>query len=252
MSTTMKDLLATIDAYEHELPAMPPVLSLADHPINTFIDNAMHEPDATPRQVTDLCEEARRYQFHTVFVNPVNVNLVSRLLAGSGVHTGSVAGFPLGGFPTHLKIAEAQYGLDMGADEIDMVIHVGALKDGRYEEVLEDIQRVVETVHNGGGICKVIMENVLLNRREKIAGCVLAKAAHADFVKTSTGFSKGGATIEDIQLMRRVVGPDDVMGVKGAGGVRSFEIARQLIEAGASRLGTRLGAKIIEESRGAA
>lgn len=246
MFSNISEILELADAYEVELPPAPPPIAV-DIPLASFLDCAMHNPDATPSQIEQLCIEACEYKYATVFVNPIFVPQVSRILEGSGVNVGTVAGFPLGGFPTRIKVDEARYYIEGGANEIDMVIAVGLLKAGRYEVVFEDIQQVAETVHRAGGILKVILEMVLLNRREKIIGCLLSKTAGADFVKTSTGFCKGGATVEDVDLMRRVVGPADRMGVKAAGGIHSLGHVMTMINAGANRLGTRLGAKIIQE-----
>ncbi len=242
------ELKQLTDQYIQKLPPLPPIHPL-HKPLSAYIDCALHYPDATPRMVEDLCAEAIELQFATVFVNPIFVPLVKHLLVGSGVHVGTVAGFPLGGFPTETKAYEARSYIDAGADEIDMVMSVGMLKAGEYQCVMDDIRQVAEVVHDKGGIVKVILETVLFNQREKIIGCLICRAAGADFVKTSTGFSKGGATAGDIDLMRRVVGPTDEMGVKAAGGIHTLDDAMTMINAGADRLGTRLGAKILKEYR---
>ena len=248
MEKLISNLLKTAKNYQKELPPLPEV-EVPAKPISTYLDCALHNPEATPVMVKALCVEAAKNHYATVFVNPIYVPLVKRALAGSAVNVGTVAGFPLGGFPTQIKVAEARAYVEAGADEIDMVITIGLLKAGEYQQVFEDIQAVVETVHGLGGIVKVILETAVLTNYEKIVGCLISKAAGADFVKTSTGFSKGGATIEDIDLMRRVVGPSSEMGVKAAGGIHTLNDAMAMINAGADRLGTRMAAEILAEYR---
>jgi deoxyribose-phosphate aldolase len=221
------------------LGGIPTDLNLA-----AMIDHTMLKPDVTPDQIAQLCFEARKYGFASVCVNPGHVKLCADLLRGSKVKVCTVIGFPLGATSPEAKVYETETALRDGATEIDMVINIGALKGGDFTWVARDIRGVVETSHAGGAIVKVIIETSLLNQEEKIKACLLAKEADADFVKTSTGFAGGGATVEDIALMRRVVGPD--MGVKASGGVRTFEEAKSLVEAGATRIGASAGVKIVQ------
>jgi deoxyribose-phosphate aldolase len=211
-----------------------------------WIDHTLLKPQATPEQIENLCEEARQYSFASVCINPVYVPLCARLLKGSPVLVCTVVGFPLCATFTETKVEETRLSIANGAREIDMVIPVGLLKGGDVEAVYEDIQRVVEVSHARGAIVKVILEMALLTRYEKILGCLLSQSAGADFVKTSTGFGPGGATVEDVELMRRVVGPE--MGVKAAGGVRSLADALAMLNVGATRLGSSAGVKIMQES----
>lgn len=242
----LKVLLEIAEAFEHELPPKPP---LGPGPkgseIARWIDHTLLKPEATAAQIRDLCIEAIRYQFASVCVNPVYIPLVVDLLADSPVVACGVVGFPLGATTSSVKLVEALSCLEHGARELDMVIHVGALKGGDYERVYGEIRLVVEMAHSRQGLVKVILENALLTRREKILACLLCKAAGADFVKTSTGFAASGATIEDVDLMRRVVG--NQMGVKAAGGIRTYQDAQAMIAAGASRLGTSAGVRIMQE-----
>jgi len=215
-----------------------------------YIDHTILKPEATPEQIAQLCTEAARYGFAAVCVNPCNVRQAATLLRGSGVAVATVAGFPLGATLPQVKAYEAEQAILDGATEIDMVINIGALKAGNGSLVRQDIMAVVKAAHRSGAICKVIIEAALLTDEEKVRACRLAKEAGADFVKTSTGFGPGGATVEDVALMRRTVGPD--MGVKAAGGVRTLAQAQAMIAAGATRLGTSSGGKIIEEAQAAA
>lgn len=211
-------------------------------PLNRYIDSTILKADATPEQVAELCLEAKKNHFKAVCVNASWVRLAAELLRGSDVSVASVVGFPLGATLPEAKAEEAEMAIENGATEIDMVINVGALKAKDYRMVAKDINDVVESVHERGAILKVIIETCLLTREEKIIACLLAKNAEADFVKTSTGFSTAGATVEDVELMRKVVGPE--MGVKAAGGIRTREDAEKMIAAGATRIGTSSGAKI--------
>jgi deoxyribose-phosphate aldolase len=199
------------------------------------IDHTLLKPEATPAQIEHLCDEARRYQFASVCVNPLYVALCARLLADSPVAVCSVIGFPLGATSSAAKVCEARQALDAGARELDMVLAVGLLKAGHYAEVLADIRGVVAACHERGALCKVILETVLLDDAEKVAACLLAAHAGADFVKTSTGFAASGATTHDVALMRRAVGA--AVGVKASGGIRSAETARAMLAAGATRIG---------------
>jgi deoxyribose-phosphate aldolase len=211
------------------------------------IDHTLLKPDATRDQIEKLCEEARQHGFATVCVNPCWVELCAHLLAGSETVVCTVAGFPLGANPPEVKAYEAARAVADGAAEVDMVMNVGALKSRDHRLVARDIAGVVDASHPGARV-KVIIEAALLTDDEKVKACVLARAAGADYVKTSTGFGPGGATAADVALMRRVVGPG--MGVKAAGGVRDLTSAKAMLEAGADRIGASVGVKIVEESRG--
>lgn len=209
-----------------------------------MIDHTLLKPDATQQEVAQLCFEARKYGFASVCVNPTWVSLCSQLLQGSPVKVCTVIGFPLGATAAEVKAFEAQNAIRQGATEIDMVINIGALKARDLELVAKDIRGVVNASHARGAIVKVIIETVLLTDEEKTIACLLSKEAGADFVKTSTGFAGGGATVNDVALMRRTVGPE--MGVKASGGVRTFEDAENMIKAGATRIGASAGVKIIQ------
>jgi deoxyribose-phosphate aldolase len=211
------------------------------------IDHTLLRPDATKEQIEKLCREAREHAFATVCVNPAWVRLCAEELRGSYTGVCSVVGFPLGATLPEVKAYEAARVVADGAAEVDMVLHVGGLKSGDYRGVERDIAGVVEA--SRGRLVKVIIEAALLTDEEKVKACVLAKAACAHFVKTSTGFGPGGATAEDVALMRQVVGPD--MGVKAAGGVRDLKSAKAMIQAGADRIGASVGVKIVQESKGA-
>ena len=209
-----------------------------------MIDHTLLKPETTPEQIAQLCFEARKHSFASVCVNPAWVALCAQLLQGSPVKVCTVIGFPLGASAPEVKAFETQKAIDQGATEIDMVINIGALKARDLELVARDIRGVVTTAHGRGALVKVIIETVLLTDEEKTIACLIAKEAGADFVKTSTGFAGGGATVHDIELMRRVVGPE--MGVKASGGVRTFEDAQSLVKAGATRIGASAGVKIIQ------
>lgn len=199
-----------------------------------YIDHTILKPQTTEEQVKTVCAEAREHGFFSVCVNPCYVSLVKEELEGSETKVCSVISFPLGANIPEVKAFEATKAIADGADEIDMVINIGALKDGKFDYVREDIKAVVEAC-KGKALLKVIIEACLLTDEEKVKACQLAKEAGADYVKTSTGFSTGGATAEDIALMRKTVGPE--LGVKASGGVRDFEGAKKMIDAGASRIG---------------
>lgn len=213
-----------------------------DLPLSSYIDSTILKADATPEQITALCNEARQYKFKSVCVNSCWARLCAELLRGSDVQVCCVVGFPLGAMVPEAKAFEAEVAIENGATEIDMVINVGALKAKDYRMVAKDLNCVVETVHERGAKLKVIIETCLLTREEKVIACLLCKNAEVDYVKTSTGFSTAGATVEDVELMRKVVGPE--MGIKAAGGIRSKEDAEKMIAAGATRIGTSSGAKI--------
>ncbi len=212
--------------------------------ISRYIDHTNLRAYATEDDIIRLCDEAKEYGFYAVCVNPYRVRLAKERLKGTDVKVASVIGFPLGATPTEVKVFEAKKALEDGADELDMVINIGALKDGNYEYVRKDIEEVVKVAREKGAIVKVIIETCYLTDEEKVKACELAKEAGAHFVKTSTGFGTGGATVEDVRLMRKVVGPE--MGVKAAGGIRTYEQAVAMIEAGATRIGTSSGVKIVE------
>ena len=209
--------------------------------IASMIDHTLLKQEATPAQVEKLCAEAAEYHFASVCVNPVYIPLAARLLDGTGVKVCCVVGFPLGAIAPEQKAAEAASCAAMGAEELDMVIHVGAAKAGDWALVQRDIAGVVKAA--AGRTVKVIIETCLLTDEEKVKACEAAKAAGADFVKTSTGFSTGGATTHDIALMRKTVGPE--MGVKASGGIRDYATAMAMIEAGANRIGASAGIEIV-------
>lgn len=211
--------------------------------IAKYLDDTLLKADATPEQIVKICEEAKTYGCASVCVNSGYVPLVSKELAGSEVKTCCVIGFPLGACTSEAKAAETTDSTEKGANEVDMVINVGRAKAGEWDYVKSDIEAVVKAAA-GKALVKVIIETCLLTDEEKIKACQVAKEAGADFVKTSTGFSTGGAKVEDIRLMRETVGPD--MGVKASGGVRDFEKAQAMIEAGATRIGTSSAAGIVE------
>lgn len=215
-----------------------------------MIDHTILKPEATESDIRQLCAEARQFSFASVCINPTWVRLCAEELRGTPVLVCTVVGFPLGATLPEVKAYETEHASANGAQEIDMVINIGALKSGDYALVERDIMGVVNAAHARGATVKVIIEAALLDRQEKITACTLAKAAGADYVKTSTGFGPGGATVEDVALMRQVVGGQ--MGVKAAGGVRTLEDARNLISAGATRIGASAGVKIVREAEASA
>lgn len=210
-----------------------------------IIDHTNLRPEATPREITRLCDEAREVAFGAVMVNPCYVALASANLQNSEVKVGAVVGFPLGATLTSVKVFEAQEALKLGAREIDMVLNIGALKVSNREFVLSDISGVLEVVRERKALLKVILETNLLTDKEKLTACEISERAGADFVKTSTGFLGGMASVEDVALMRGAV----KIGVKASGGIRTARDARAMIEAGANRLGTSSGINIIRELR---
>lgn len=214
-----------------------------DTSLARMIDHTLLKPEATKQQIEQLCAEAKHFQFASVCVNPCYVKLCAQLLRDTKVKVCTVIGFPLGATSTEAKVAEAEQALKDGARELDMVINVGMLKSGMDAYVEQDIRAVGRVAHRTGAILKVIIETGLLTDEEKVKACVIAKRAGADFVKTSTGFSKGGATAGDIRLMRKVVG--QALGVKASGGVRTQEQALELIESGADRIGASASVKIV-------
>lgn len=246
MNAILNIALSLADQYMLELPAAPPAFEpVAGAALAGWIDHTLLKPEANAQQVKKLCEEARLYHFATVCVNPAYVPLAAHLLSGSGVKVCSVVGFPLGATFPEVKAQETRLAIGAGATEIDTVINIGALKSGDYALALRDVQAVVQAA-GGKAHVKVILEMCFLDQREKIIGCLLCKTAGAHFVKTSTGFGPGGATLEDVALMRRVVGAE--MGVKAAGGIRTLQDARQMIAAGANRLGASAGISILKEA----
>jgi deoxyribose-phosphate aldolase len=216
--------------------------------VSSMIDHTLLKPDATRQEIEKLCREAAEFRFATVCVNPTWVALAAARLRGTAVGVTSVVGFPLGATTADVKHYETRRAIFDGATEIDMVINVGALKSGDLRVVERDIEAVTEPCRDSGVLSKVIIEAALLTDEEKITACTLARAAAADFVKTSTGFGPGGATAADVMLMRRVVG--EQMGVKAAGGVRDLEGLKAMVAAGASRVGASAGVKIVQESQG--
>lgn len=234
-----KVVSAGADRLSSTLGAIPQDLNLAG-----MIDHTLLKPDATPDQIAQLCFEARKYNFASVCVNPAWVPLCAELLKGTSVKVCTVIGFPLGATAAEVKAFETTNAINQGATEIDMVINIGALKARDLDLAAKDIRGVVLAAHSRNVLVKVIIETALLTDEEKVIACLLSKEAEADFVKTSTGFSGGGATVNDIALMRRVVGPE--MGVKASGGVRTYEDAESMVKAGATRIGASAGVKIIQ------
>ena len=218
------------------------------HDWASLIDHTLLKPEASESDIRKLCEEAARFGFASVCVNPTWVKRASEFLQGSGVPVCTVIGFPLGATLPDVKAYEARRAIFNGAREVDMVINVGALKSGDDCAAEDDIRAVAEAAHENGVLCKVIIETALLTDEEKVRACLASKNAGADFVKTSTGFSKGGATVHDVALMRRAVG--SALGVKASGGVKGIEDARAMFEAGATRIGASVGVKIAQEAQG--
>jgi len=216
---------------------------LKDENVAGMIDHTMLNPDATPEQITQLCNEAKQYSFASVCVNPAYVQLCKKLLTGSNVKVCTVIGFPLGSTTSEVKRSETEQVIENGADEVDMVINIGQLKGGNFEYVENDIKMVVNVAKRHNVLTKVIIETALLTDKEKVQASLITKKAGADFVKTSTGFSKGGATVGDVALMKYVVGKG--VGVKAAGGIRSKEDAEAMIASGADRIGASASVKIV-------
>jgi deoxyribose-phosphate aldolase len=215
--------------------------------IAKYIDHTLLKPEATPTEIAKLCQEAKEYRFAAVCVNPPYVKQCADALRGTGVAIAVVVGFPLGAHTTETKVFETQDAIADGATEIDMVINIGALKAKQDALVREDIRAVCEAAHRGSAILKVIIEAALLTDDEKVRACQLSKEVGADFVKTSTGFGPGGATVHDVALMARAVGGE--LGVKAAGGIRNLEQAEAMIQAGATRIGASAGVKIVAEAK---
>ncbi|NLY78127.1 MAG: deoxyribose-phosphate aldolase [Tissierellia bacterium] len=215
--------------------------------IANMIDHTLLKPEATEDMIEKLCSEAKEYGFAAVCVNPYYVKKAKELLEGSNVKVATVIGFPLGANVKEVKAFEARKAIEDGAEELDMVINIGALKDGNYEIVKEDIKAVVEAAEDKA-IVKVIIETCILSHEEKVKACELAKEAGAQFVKTSTGFNKSGATVEDVKLMKETVG--ESVEVKASGGVRDYETAIAMIEAGATRIGASSSVSIVQGQKG--
>ena len=218
------------------------------HDWASLIDHTLLKPEASEADIRKLCDEAAQFGFASVCVNPTWVKQAATFLRGTGVPVCTVIGFPLGATLPDVKAYEARRAIFNGAREVDMVINVGALKSGDDCAVEDDIREVSDAAHENGVLCKVIIETALLTDEEKVRACLAAKNAGADFVKTSTGFSKGGATVHDISLMRRTVG--GALGVKASGGVKGIDDARAMFEAGATRIGASVGVKIAQEAEG--
>jgi len=218
------------------------------HDWASLIDHTLLKPEATESDIRKLCDEAAKFGFASVCVNPSWVKRAAEFLLGTGVPVCTVIGFPLGATVPDVKAYEARRAIFNGAREVDMVINIGALKSGDDCTVEDDIRAVAEAAHENQVLCKVIIETALLTDEEKVRACLAAKNAGADFVKTSTGFSKGGATVNDVALMRRTVG--SALGVKASGGVKGIDDARAMFEAGATRIGASVGVKIAQEAEG--
>ena len=212
-----------------------------------LIDHTLLKPDVTEAMIEQLCQEALRFQFASVCVNPTHVKFAASQIGDAEVKVCAVVGFPLGATTTKEKVSETETAIEAGATEIDMVINIGAVKSGDYDFTLEQITAVTKTAHKHNAICKVIIETSYLSTEEKVRVCQIAKEAGADFVKTSTGFSGGGATVEDVALMRHTVGQE--IGVKASGGIRSLDDAKKMVAAGANRLGVSAGVRIIHEAQ---
>ncbi len=219
-----------------------------DLELASYIDHTLLKPEASKEDILKVCEEAKQYHFKAVCVNPIWVSTVHNALKDSGVLTCAVVGFPLGATTTESKVFEAQGAVADGANEVDMVIDIAAARAGDRDALVSDISAVASAVHEGGAILKVIIETSLLSDEQKVLACQAAAESDADFVKTSTGFNGGGATVEDVTLMRETVG--DALGVKASGGVRSREKAIEMIQAGANRIGTSSGIAIVKGEQG--
>ncbi len=219
-----------------------------DAAVAALIDHTLLAPGATRSDVETLCREAMEFGFAAVCANPWYVPLAVQQTRGSSVKICTVVGFPLGATLSRVKIYEAEEAIKLGAQEIDMVQNVGAIKSGEDDQAEADIRGVVEASHHGGAVCKVILETALLSASEKVRSCLAARRAGADFVKTSTGFASAGATLEDVALLRAVLGTG--VGIKAAGGIRSLEDLRKMVGAGATRIGTSAGVAIVQHARG--
>ncbi len=245
LSRMVSKALATVRNEGGSSESAPSLPSLSPAEAAGIIDHTLLKPDATEAHIRQHCQEAKQYRFATVCVNATWVALCRSLLADSPVKVCTVIGFPLGATLPEVKAFEAERAVQVGAHELDMVINIGRLKSGDHQGVFQDVAAVVAVAHRTGALVKAIIETALLTEDEKVAACVLAQAGGVDFVKTSTGFSGGGATAADVALMRRVVGPN--LGVKAAGGVRSALDLQLMVAAGATRIGASAGVKIVEE-----
>lgn len=244
------DLNKLIELARHYQDELPPIQGkpLPDGiEIAGWIDHTLLKPNATENQLKQLCDEAIQHHFASVCINPIFIPKAVEFLSGSPVPVCTVIGFPLGATSTSVKVEEAKWSLTAGATELDMVIPIGLMKSGSYQVVFDDIKAVTETVHQGNGLVKVILEMCFLDEFEKILACLLCVHAGADFVKTSTGFGPSGATISDVSLMRAVVGSPEKIGVKAAGGIRTYADAKAMIQAGATRIGASAGVQILAE-----
>ena len=236
----VEQVLAQMNAQNCAAPAQS---DLSPAGMAKYIDHTLLKADAPISKIKQICDEAKQYHFASVCVNTANIKFVAEQLAGSGVTPCCVVGFPLGAMTTESKVFETMDAIRKGAKEVDMVINVGAIQSGDWKLVEDDIRAVCQAA-KGNALVKVIIEACLLTQEEKVKACLASKNAGADFVKTSTGFSTGGATVEDVKLMRETVGPN--MGVKASGGVRNYEDAVNMIKAGANRLGTSNGVSIVK------
>lgn len=250
MSTEdLQGIIHTAREYEAELPAAPQALTPPQGAaIAGWIDHTLVDPGATPAEIKELCAEARQYGFASVLVNSAYVPLARGLLSNTKIAICTPVGFPLGATLPTYKVIETLASLDAGASEIDMMVNIGALKAEAYGQVYNEVFSVTQVAHNGGALVKVIIETNYLNRFQKIIASLISKQAGADFIKTSTGFVEGGAKLEDVDLIRRVVGSET--GVKASGGIRSYTDALAMIRSGANRLGTSSGVKIVQEAEG--
>ncbi len=240
---------AVVEAGADRISCGPSVVEL-ESGLAGLIDHTLLKPDASRDDIRKLCGEAVRFGFASVCINPWNVPLAAELVRGTKVKVCTVIGFPLGATLSQVKIHEAEEAIKLGAREVDMVVNIGALKSNQDDVVESDIRGVVEIAHRGGAICKVIFETSLLTTEEKVRAAVASKRAGADFVKTSTGFSAGGATAEDVALLRAVVGTE--IGVKASGAVRTFDDLKKMVCAGATRIGASASVKIMEQAAGSA
>lgn len=252
MTAQARSLEEKIQARVREVLAVPispppPLERIDAGELARMIDHTLLKPEATRDQIAVLCQEATAYGFAAVCVHPTYVALCRERLQGTAIEIATVAGFPLGATLPEVKAYEAQRAIAAGAGEVDMVLNVGALKSGDVEWVYRDVAAVAQACHARSAVLKVIIEAALLTDEEKVAACVLAQAAGAEYVKTSTGFGPGGARVEDIALMRRTVGPD--MGIKAAGGIRTYADALAMVGAGATRIGASAGVKIVQQAR---
>lgn len=248
LSERVHTLIDLSERYLQEPPSLPePMTMPRGGEIAMWIDSTLLRADATVEDVRQLCVDARHYNFVNVCVNPAYVQLAAGLLNDTPVGVVGLVGFPLGASLATYKAFETLANLEAGATEIDMVLNIGALRSQAYAQVLDEIQMVTTIAHNRRAPLKVIIETALLTKHEKVMACLLSKEAGADFIKTSTTFAGGGATLEDVSLIRRVVGRE--MGVKASGGIRSYKEALAMIQAGANRIGTSAGVTIVEQAQ---